>query len=131
MFNLKNAASVADRGAPIGMGAKVSTTSSGSKRGRGRPLGSKNKLSSQESAKNFAKDGYPGGIQRRNSKMDEKQQMMMQRALEKGGHPKNVRNFSFQGDGDDEGARGRTDSGKAAGPNMAEMRLMLEQNYMN
>ena len=70
VFNLKNAASVADRGAPIGMNAKVSTTSSGSKRGRGRPLGSKNKFSSQESAKNFAKDGYPGGIQRRNSKMD-------------------------------------------------------------
>ena len=62
VFNLKNAASVADRGNPIGMNAKVSTTSSGSKRGRGRPLGSKNKLSSQESAKNFAKDGYPGGL---------------------------------------------------------------------
>lgn len=57
VFNLKNAASVADRGAPIGMNAKVSTTSSGSKRGRGRPLGSKNKLSSQESAKNLLQQG--------------------------------------------------------------------------
>ena len=55
----------------------------------------------------------------------------MQRALKEGGYPKNVRNFSFQGDGADENTRGGTQSGKTAGPNMAEMRLMLEQNYMN
>ena len=63
--------------------------------------------------------------------MDQKQQMAMQRALKEGGYPKNVRNFSFQGDGADESTRGGTQSGKTAGPNMAEMRLMLEQNYMN
>ena len=56
----------------------------------------------------------------------------MQRALEKGGKPMNVRNFSFQGDDAGESTAGRTQqSGKTAGPNMAEMRLMLEQNYMS
>ena len=58
----------------------------------------------------------------------------MQKALEKGGHPvKNNRQFSFQGDGDDgtTATGGRSQSGKTAGPNMAEMRLMLEQNYMS
>ena len=64
--------------------------------------------------------------------MDQKTQMQMQRALEKGGKPMNVRNFSFQGDDAGDNSAGRTtQSGKQAGPSMAEMRLMLEQNYMS
>ena len=94
-------------------GALSKNTSSQS-RGRGRPKGSKNKKSSQDSL-----------AWRRNSKYSEHERERIQRALAQG-VPKGTRGFSFQ---DDHG-RPATQVQQLEDGQLANVRMQLEAQYM-